>query len=237
MKNHFIVCGAGDTGIYVIDELIQMGIKLIVIEYNEERLRQILETREFPYIKGDATDENVLHEAEIGSARGLCAALSADRDNLFLVITAKGLNPDLMVVSKAIEEGSRPKLLRAGADAVIIPEEIGVNRLISFLFTPGVISFLDEMLRLQTVTRFSETTIHPGSPLIGQTLSEADIPAKAGMTIVAIRDGETRRFIYNPAPNREFKPGDVLIVIGTQRQMEDLAEYTKDPFYLDHRVT
>jgi len=232
MKNHFIVCGAGDTGIYVIDELIQMGMEFIVIEYNGKRLKQLLETREFRYIEGDATDEDVLHEAEIGNARGLCAALSADRDNLFLVITAKSLNPDLMVVSKAVEETSKPKLIRAGADAVIIPEEIGVSRVVSFLFMPGVISFLDEMLRLQTVTRFSETTIHRGSPLIGKALSEVNIPVKVGMTIVAIRDGETKQFIYNPAPNRKFKLGDVLIVIGTQKQMEDLAEYTRDPFYL-----
>jgi voltage-gated potassium channel len=237
MKNHIIICGAGDTGIYVIDELIQMGMDFVVIEYNGERLKQILETRQFPYIQGDATDEETLYEAEIESAMGLCAALSADRDNLFLVITAKNINPKLRVVSKAIEESSRPKLIRAGADEVIIPEDIGVGRIISFLFTPGVISFLDEMLKLQTTTRFSETTIYPGSPLIGQTLAQADIPSKVGMTIVAIRDGETRRFIYNPDPNREFKSGDVLIVIGTQKQMEDLAEHTKDPFYLDRLIT
>jgi len=232
MRDHIIVCGAGDTGLYVIDELQKVGARIAVVEQDPERLSYILERREFPHVLGDATDEETLYRAGIENAFGLCATLATDRDNLFLVITARGINPKLRIVSKAIEEKSVPKLLRAGADWVVVPEHIGVSRLLSIMLMPDVENFLDEMLRHQDVTRFSESTVHPASELVGKTLAQVGITRRTGLVIAAIRDADTKEFIYNPPPERRFKAGDVIIAIGTPKQMMELAKLTRDPFYL-----
>ena len=127
LSNHYIVCGLGDTGVHVLDEMLKFEASFVGIELDEERLDYLAETREFLYIHGDATDDDVLIRSGVERAKGLVACLSRDQDNLFVVISAKNLNPTLRIASKAVEHNSPDKLITAGADEVVLPDHIGGN--------------------------------------------------------------------------------------------------------------
>jgi len=229
LENHCIICGAGDTGIHVIDEYITMKMDFIVIERDSERLKRLLETREFLYIEGDATNDEVLIKARIDKADGLVATLSGDKENLFVVLSARGLNPKLKIVSKAIESGTEEKLRKAGADEVIFPDVIGGLRMASIMMRPAVVNFLDAMLRDKDGTiRFGEAIIRENSELIGSSLVNANIQQRTGLLIVAIRNGKDGSFTYNPAPTTQLNRGDTLIVIGDVDQILKLKTLTND---------
>jgi len=225
LSNHYIICGLGDTGVHALDELLQMDANFVAIEHEESRIKQLLETRNFLYVSGDATDDDTLIRAGIEQARGLIASLSRDQDNLFAVLSAKQLNTNLRVVSKAVEDSSPPKLLKAGAADVVLADQIGGMRLASRVIRPDVVDFLDVMLKRQETTRFTESVIREGSELIGLTLSEARIPDQTGLLTVAVRN---RRdcFMYNPAANLKLELGYALIVIADNKQLEKLHNLT-----------
>jgi len=229
LENHCIICGAGDTGIHVIDEYITMKMDFIVIERDSERLKCLLEAREFLYIEGDATNDEVLIKSRIDKAYGLIATLSGDKENLFVVLSARGLNPNLKIISKAVESGTEEKLHKAGADEVIFPDAIGGLRMASMMMRPAVVDFLDAMLRHQGgTTRFGEAIIREKSELIGSSLVDANIQQRTGLLIVAIRNGKDGSFTYNPAPTTQLNQGDTLIVIGDVDQILKLKTLTND---------
>ena len=227
LSNHYIICGLGDTGIHSLDELLQMEVDFVAIEREESRIEHLLETRNFLYVAGDATDDEVLTRAGIERARGLISSLSTDQDNLFTVLSAKQLNPDLTVVSKAVEDNSPPKLLKAGAADVVLADQIGGVRLASRVMRPDVVDFLDIMIRDQETTRFTQSVIRKDSQLIGLTLGKAQIPDRTGLVTVAVRSREGR-FEYNPAADLKLGQGDALIVIAGNEQLQKLHELTGD---------
>ena len=169
----------------------------------------------------------MLIRAGIERARGLISSLSTDQDNLFTVLSAKQLNPDLTVVSKAVEDNSPPKLLKAGAAAVVLADQIGGVRLASRVMRPDVVDFLDIMIRDQETTRFTQSVIRKDSQLIGLTLGKAQIPDRTGLVTVAVRSREGR-FEYNPATDLKLGQGDALIVIAGNEQLQKLHELTGD---------
>ena len=228
LKGHYIVCGAGNTGIHVVDELLRMQEKFVVIDRDKDRLSLLLENRQFLYIHGDATDDAVLEKAGVERASGLVASLSEDADNLFVVLSARGLNPNLRIVSGAVNGCCTEKLKKAGADEVILPEHIGGLRMASLLLRPAVVSFLDIMLRQEESTRFGEATIYEGSELIGKTLGSANVREKIGLVVLAIRGALDGKFLYNPPPETNISSSDALIVIGDVRQMAMLKRIAKD---------
>ncbi len=230
MKNHYIVCGAGDTGIHTINEFLKMESNFIVIEQDESRLKHILESREkLLYIQGDATDDEVLLKAGIEKATGLVTCLAEDKDNLFVVISARSINPKLKIASKATDEMAKKKILRAGANEVIMPDFLGGLKLASLVLRPKVVSFLDIMLYKEAATRFSEATISEGSQLVGISLEEAQIPNRTGLLVVAVQKAEDDNFIYNPRPIIQLDSGDTLIVIGDVKQVRKLKKLANDP--------
>lgn len=228
LDGHYIVCGVGNTGIHVMDELIRMEEKFVVIEKNKERIELLLETHKFLYIHGDATQDMILKKAGIEKARGLVATLSDDANNLFVVISARELNPKLRIVSTAVGECCPEKLLKAGANEVILPEHIGGLRIASLLLRPAVVSFLDVMLRQEGTTRFGEATVCEGSELIGETLKDAKVRERTGMVILALRKGEEGGFLYNPSPETRISLSDDIIVIGDVEQLDILKRIAKD---------
>ena len=229
LEKHCIICGAGDTGIHVIDEYITMRMDFVVIERDSERLKRLLETREFLYIEGDATNDEILIKAKIEKAYGLIADLPGDKENLFVVLSARGLNPKLKIVSKAVESGAEEKLRKAGANEVIFPDAIGGLRMASIMIRPTVVDFLDAMLRHSGgTTRFGEATIRENSELIGLSLVDAKILQRIGLLIVAIRNEDDGNFTYNPAPNTQLNQGDTLIVIGDVDQILKLKTFAND---------
>lgn len=213
LAGHFIVCGMSATGRYVIDELKKTGRSFVVIDRDPEKTR-ILGEGGILTLEGDATNDAVLQAANIARAGGLLTTLHADADNLFVVVTARGLNPSLRIIAKAINEESERKLRQVGADSVIMPNFIGGLRMASEMIRPSVVSFLDVMLRSQDATvRVEEIPIPTGSPLAGRSLAESAILDVEGVTVVAIADA-SGAYQFNPSRQRLLSPGDVVIVMG-----------------------
>jgi voltage-gated potassium channel len=233
MKNHYIICGAGQTGFQVIKEL-HFANELIVVLEKEEKKIQLLE-KEFPGIiclQKDATEEESLLEAQIQTAKGLVAVLSNDKDNLFLVITARFLNPNLKIISRAIDLSIESKLIRAGANYVVSPNHIGGLRIANVLIRPHAVSFLDRMLRDKTgMFRVDEIYVEEGSYLDGKTFKESNIQKYVGVYIFAYYPkmgvGEC---IYNPSSELLIKAGSVLVFIGNRDQHEKIKQMAQKEY-------
>jgi voltage-gated potassium channel len=223
VAEHYIVCGAGRTGKHIVAELAKNKVPFVVIDREAARLAD-REIQSHPHIIGDATDDAVLERAGIKKAKALAAALETDEANVFLLLTAKNLNADLRIVTKAVNDAATPKLLRAGASAVVAPNFIGGLRLASEMLRPNVVSFLDTMLRHSDDYRFEEATLTPSSTAAGKTLREIDLFGRFAINPVAIRDGgET--FHYNPSPDHRLKAGDTLVVIAEPDKLGQLRRY------------
>ena len=214
MNDHLIICGAGETGAYLVKELLKTGNVFVVIDRDEEQLEKIAQLGDFPVIKGEAGDENVLSSARIHNARGLASVLPEDKDNLLITVTARLLNPNLRIVARCAELRMIEKLLRHGANAAISPNMIGGMRLASELIRPSVVGFLDGMLRDQAGTmRVEEIALEEGSSWIGKKLKDLGIQGRYNLLALAIRqsDGEMK---FNPREDVTMAKGDVLVVMG-----------------------
>jgi voltage-gated potassium channel len=214
MHDHLIICGAGETGTYLAKELLRTGNVFVVIDHDEERLKRIGQLGEVPVLTGEGGDEEVLMAAQIKKARGLASVLPEDKDNLLLTVTARLLNPNLRIVARCAEAGMVEKLLRHGANAAISPNMIGGLRLASELIRPGVVSFLDLMLRDQSGTiRVDEIAVVEGSPWIGKKLRELDLHGRYELLPLAVRtsDGDMK---FNPRDDTVVASGNVLVVMG-----------------------
>ncbi|MBF0506578.1 MAG: NAD-binding protein [Nitrospirae bacterium] len=214
LNGHYIVCGADQTGRYVIEELVKTKRDFVVIEKDIEKIEE-LELREILVVEGDATHNAILHTAGIEKAKGLIAALHSDADNILVVLTAKHLNACLRVISKAVEEESEQKIRMAGADGVVMPNFIGGMRMVSEMIRPSVVTFLDIMLRARDRTiRVEDVVIGDNSPFAGMTIEETGMSDKEGMTIVALKDVLRDSYIFNPAKTTVLAPHHTLVVMG-----------------------
>ena len=223
MQDHYIVCGGGATARYVLDEFMSTRMDFVLVDTSEESAERLRDIGEFPYILGDATQDAVLLKAGIERAKGIVSVLPEDKDNLFVVLTARGLNKKVRIVAKAVEEETKNKLYKVGANSVVSPTAIGGMRIASEMLRPAVVSFLDTMLRDKEMTlRVEEAVIDPGSAFIGKTIAEADIGKKTGAIVVAIADGETKKQKFNPPSSTVLKQNDVLIMIGSIDQVTKL---------------
>jgi voltage-gated potassium channel len=223
LSGHYIVCGSGDTGRHVVEEFYKMEVPFVVIERDKERVERLLADRDFCYLEGDATDEEILREAGIERASGLVTSLPDDKSNLFVVLTARGLNKTMRIVSRAVEEGTPAKLLKVGADSVISPNNIGGLRMASDMLRPNVVTFLDLMMRdPRNTLRFEEATIQDDSEFTGKTIAEADVGRKTGAIIVAVRGAESGQYTFNPRGDTMLQANDVLVLIGDLEQVGKL---------------
>lgn len=223
-SGHIIVCGAGSTGEHVIRELVATSTPFVIVDSNPDRvavLSEDLET-ELMHVIGDATDDHSLMAAGIERARGVIAALSDDKDNLFITITVRHLNDRARIVAKAIEASSIPKLRRAGATAVVSPNQIGGMRLVSEMVRPTAMEFLDRMLRTDKGLRIEEACIPEGSAVAGKTLAEARL-RDTGALVLAVR-GVDGAFRYNPGGDVVLEVGATLIVIAHAEDHQRLNE-------------
>ncbi len=214
MHNHFIVCGAGETGHYVVEELRKTGHSFMVIDHDQSRLEKIQHLGDFPVLLGDAANEEILSTAGLARARGLVSVLPEDRDNLLVTVTARQMSPTLRIVARCTESRMADKLIRAGANSAVSPNMIGGLRLASELIRPHVVSFLDLMLRDQVKTfRVEEVALPEGSPWAGKTLQETDLHRRFELLALALRKPDGR-MKYNPQGNDLLGDGDVLVVLG-----------------------
>jgi voltage-gated potassium channel len=225
LEGHIIVCGLGDTGAQIAEEILHTGAKVAAIEIDPHKVERARELHpELPILEGDATEEEVLEKCGIKRARGLAAALHTDKDNLFLVVTARELAPSLKIVSKAEAQTTGKKLQIAGANSVVSPPRIGGMRIASALVRPHVVTFLDKMISHGAGHRMEEIIVEDESDLAGKSLADARIFERTGLIAMAVRmpDGE---YVYNPAGGTQILAGSILVVIGTPDQVFKLRSF------------
>ncbi len=228
LTGHYIVCGASGTAASAIQEFLATRKDYVVVDSDEGILEKLAQEHDSCVLEGDATDEDVLLEAGVARAKGLLANLPNDRDNLFLVMTARQLNPDLRIAAKVMEPKNNRKFRTAGADALASPQRIGGLRLVSELLRPSVVSFLDLMLRGTNQTlRVEEVIVSKGSALEGKSLSDLEFRRRFGLQVLAIRGSESGPFHYNPDPSRPLSEGSILIVQGDVDRVEELRRQVR----------
>jgi voltage-gated potassium channel len=214
LSDHFIVCGAGQTARYVIDELYNTKRPFVVVDKDGARVQELIKNN-ILCIEGDASHDAVLVAAGIARAKGFVTALHSDAENLFVVITARRLNPTLRVISKAVEAESEQKIKLAGADSVVLPNSIGGLRMVSEMIRPAVVTFLDVMLRAKDRTvRVEDIGIPSGSAFDGKSIAQTGLKDIEGISILAIADGRKEKYVFNPPKSTVLKAGDVLIIMG-----------------------
>ena len=229
LKEHYILCGAGQTGKCVIERFLHAGVDFVVIEKNRDKVEELIE-REIIAFHGDATQEEFLEKAKIKQAKGLISCLAVDTDNVFTVLTARGMNPNLYIVSRSIEENAHSKLLKAGADKTISPNELGGNRMAYLLLKPAVVSFLDIITVADDVTlELEEVMLCEDSELLGETLGDALIQEKTGVIFLAIKKKDEEKLRLNPGPQEKLEREDKMLVLGTGEQVNILRKIACEP--------
>lgn len=213
MKDHFIICGYGRTGRLVSQRLRQMGASVVVVDHNPDALLMADEDG-FPFVHGDATEEEVLKRAHLQKARGVAALLDSDADNLYVVLTARAMSPDVKIYAKVVEDRARKKFIQAGADWVIPLYETSAQRIAMEMVSPSFVEILDVVSSGQEVMlRVDEFTLTDRSPIVGQSLAGAHVHQRSGaMVIGVVRRGS---LLFNPDPHMSLEVGDILWVMGS----------------------
>jgi len=231
LTDHVIVCGAGSTGSHVLEELLQYQVPVVAIDLSRERLEHFAEQHpaaHFKYIVGDATEDEILAEANLPEARGVVAALASDKDNLFVVVSARQENSKARIVARGSDLQILDKLRKAGADTVVSPNYIGGLRMVSELLRPQVVKFLDEMRKDKARVRIEEVAIPAPSPLAGKTLGTSGIRTKAGdILVLAVHVPGTDGYSYNPGADFPLATGMTLVVLGPLKQVEELRQLAR----------
>lgn len=221
LKNHYIVCGYGRMGKIICRELKEKNIKFVVIEKKPDALE---EKGDMLILEGDATRDEILREVGIERAKGLISVLPTDAENLFVVLSARELNPNLFIVARAGEEGSEQKLMRAGADRVVSPYHIGGLRIAHTVLKPAVVDFIEFATKSGNIDlQMEEITVQEDSKLAGLTLDECGMGRELGIIIVAIKK-PTGDMKFNPTFRTTIKSGDTLIALGEISKLKILEE-------------
>jgi voltage-gated potassium channel len=233
LSGHTIVCGVGSTGGHVVREMVATKSPVVAIDTNAHRLEALaaeLGQNAFLWIVGDATEDSLLESAGVTRARGLVTSLPDDKDNLFVVVSARGLAPNLRIVSRSHDPRTAEKLRKAGAQAVVSPNLIGGMRLASEMLRPDVVEFLDVMLRdRDRALRIEDVRIAPTSELVGGTIEGARIRDRTKVLVLAVRNGDSPEFAYNPGPATPLAAGTTLVVLGHVDEVRALRTLAGDP--------
>ncbi len=220
LNDHVVVCGVGTTGNHVIRELISNKTPFVLIDNNKERIEELEkslggDSQTLLHICGDATEDRVLEEAGLKRAHGLVAALPSDKDNLYIILSARQANPNLRIIARATEKDATSKMKHAGADRIVSPNLIGGLRMASEMIRPQVVEFLDIMMRdMDQKTRIEQVVLPESSPLVGKRLKETNIRRATDVLVIAVRN-KAGKYIYNPGPDTVLSEDSTLIVLGS----------------------
>jgi voltage-gated potassium channel len=233
LSGHIVVAGAGGTGKHVVEELHATRTPFVVIDTSEKILKQVSDDLcggKMLWVNGDATLDHVLVAAGVARAKGVVAALTHDKDNLYVTLSARSLNAGARIVSKLVEDEAGPKILKAGASATVSPTMIGAHRLAGELIRPEVHEFLDQMVRDKDKNlRLEEVVVQRGSGFVGLALKDTPIRRETRALVVAVR-GSDRGFTYNPEPDYVIGEGTTLIVLGETDSIVKLRQLvTSEP--------
>jgi len=215
LYNHYIICGGGETGHHVLDELFKNKEAVVLIEQDEENIERCRSTIEdLLYIKGDATDDQNLLVAGIERAAGIIVSLPSDKDNLFVTMTARMLNRKIRIISRLAQQHLSPRLIKAGADRIVSPNFIGGLRMASEMIRPTVVDFLDSMLRSsQGQLRMHQIVVTSNSTVSGKSIMESGLKDKFGLLVLGARL-PAQEIEFNPPATTILNPGMTLIVMG-----------------------
>ena len=223
LRDHYIICGYGRIGHLICREFQSRPTPFVIVEQNPNHIER-LEREGYMYVEGDATDDETLQAAGIEHAKGLITAVTSDTDNVYITLTARGLNPKLFILARAGEEGAEKKLMRAGASKVISPYTIGASRMAQAILRPSVVDFIElatasEHLALQ----IEEIRIAADSVLAGKNLINSGIRQSMGIIIVGIKESDGK-MTFNPPPEKNIEPNSVLIILGERPAISKLEK-------------
>ena len=237
LKDHFIVCGLGDTGRHAVEEMHKTHTPYVVVELHEDNVKRVIEHdpvtyKEMLYVVGDASDEEMLEQAGVSRASGLLTTLPHDKENLVITFLARQKNQGARIVSRCTDLKFSERIMKAGANSVVSPNRIGGLRLASEVLRPHVVSFLDLMLKEQSRTlRIEDLSVPEQSSWIGKTLGELGLRNKFNLLPMAIKnvkgEGQEHGFWVNPPDNIAMKAGIVVIVIGDVDDIKRAREEAK----------
>lgn len=222
LRQHYIVCGLGETGRHVVDELLKTQTPFVVIENSTEAIDRIKQSHDeryndLLYVTGDATDEKILEQAGIDVAAGLISALPSDKDNLVIVVVVRQRNPAIRIVSRCTDLSYAERMVKAGANSTVSPNHIGGLRMASELLRPAVVGFLDLMLKEKSRTlRVEEIALPVSSNWAGKTLADLDLNERFSLLPLAVKHpGQAdEQLVVNPRGKTTVAAGAVIIVLG-----------------------
>jgi voltage-gated potassium channel len=221
LNDHYIICGFGRVGRGAANELLHAGVPFVVVDTDPDRIEKAM-TAGMLAVAADATRDETLHEVGIERARGLVAALATDADNLFVLLSAKGLNSSLYVAARAAEEGAEAKMRRAGADAVFAPYAITGHRLAQSLLRPHVVQFLDFTMKdVGEDIAIEQVRVAESSEMVSRTIKEMQLRKEMGVIVMAIRKSDGQ-MIFNPPADTAVYGGDFWIVMGRPDDLRTL---------------
>jgi voltage-gated potassium channel len=219
LADHYIICGAGRVGRSAAREFARKQAPFVIVEQNVDRAA--LYGADWLTMVGDATHEQTLRQAHVERARGLVAATTTDATNLYIVLTARELNPKLKIMARASEEDAEKHLLKAGADSVVLPYLFAGQRIARSFLQPHVVSFLDSATtHLGMDLEIGEICVAPESTLAGRTIESSRIRQDCGAIILAIKRQD--RMDFNPSSEDRIEPSDYLIAMGDPSQLRQL---------------
>ena len=223
LKNHYILCGYGRIGRIIAMEITARKMPVVALE-NDPLVLEQCDKDGMLFVRGDASDEDNLLAAGIKRARGVISVVSSDAENVYIVLTARGLNPDLYIVSRASEEKSIKKLVGAGADQVISPYLIGARKMAQAILQPAVADFIETTVHGGSeALAMEEVLVTPKSKLKDITLLESNIRRDLDLIVIAIKtaDGE---MLFNPSAQARIQEGDTLVAVGRRENMDRLVK-------------
>jgi voltage-gated potassium channel len=220
-KGHIIVCGYGTIGRNVVTRLESQKVDFVVVETDPDKIRELREKNRWA-IKGDATEEETLKEANIEKASGLISALSTDAENLIVSMTARDLNPNITIVSRVTRRTNIKRFIGAGVERVVLPEFVGGTKLADAILKPRVTEFLGGTGLKESLVEMDDMPVEEASPFCGKTLKDLRIPQTYNVILAAIeRDGE---LIIPPMAGDVVKRGDILFMVGKKDDLKRLRE-------------
>jgi len=224
MTGHTIICGYGRMGAMLTGELMRRSVRVVVLEQNHEGEEDLRENG-IAHLNGDATEEDALVSVGVKRAAALVVTLPHDADNVFITLTARALNPNLLILSRAVQPSTEAKLRRAGANRVVCPAMVGATTIANMLTRPNVVDFV-EIANQGVKLEMDEFVVDARSPLLGHDLRESHLREQTGAIVVAIKraDGKT---LYSPKPDVVFEAGDTLIIVGPAGVSARLIELTQ----------
>ena len=224
LQNHYIICGYGRVGQRIAEEFRHAGAPYVVLDFSQESIEAAREHDDY-FIKGNATDDDDLETAGLARARGVVAASDSDADNLYITLSARAARPDLLVVARASNADAARKLRLAGAERVVQPYAAAGRVMANLMLKPQVTAFVDVATTAASETdlRFEELELPSGFAQAGRTIGELRIRGRTGAVIIAVRKRDGH-FETTPNPDMTLEPGDIVIVAGTDEELQALEE-------------